>query len=450
MEYYNIPKENLIFMEDPFSLNNKNINFQIKVQHKILFILSKVPIVKRFIHQKYSKLLFESLVLHYLKKNKECIKDVYPQKDTIYTKVHHDLLKLLIQHNVVNLQILQKHFQIEYFDQNLISCDNDMRNKIDYQCNRISESLGINHTYNHSILSNEALWNSFYLSEIFVLLKYDFLVTKFIKSKAIINTTKKLDASLKGMWVSEYLEFESSKCGSLLEAMKMSFLKPDCINNEIIDSLLIKVFSMSPDYLKNDIIENELYIVLRELIFIAGILESNLLTGKNYLPIIDFVNCNLIRNSTLDLIVKILRKNTKNNNYKQYIKVEDDFFVRGGYSFKYGLRTLFKKIIRDRGRIGENFESDLGEPFEQYVINYSKKNLGERFKIFPGFKARHSAQVKGYDIDIVLFDKIFNDYYFIQAKFNVFSLPIFYSERCHFFQTGKFSNGYNKQLLLLK
>jgi hypothetical protein len=449
MKYYTIPKEDLIFMEDPFSLNNENQNFQPLIKHKTLLFLSKIPLIKQFLYLKYPKQLFESLVFLYIVKNKKCIKEIYPQENSIYKKISHDLHKHIIQHNHTNLETLTKHFRIGFLDKTLVSCDNDIWNKIDYNCNRITESLKVKHAYNYSILDNEKLWNSFYLSELYVLLKHKFVDVKFFGNNLLINSTKKLDVSLKGMWVSEYLEFLSATNDCLL-AKSMSFNNTDERNNDIIDSLLIKVFSIHPEYLESNILERDMYIVLRELIFIASILESNLLTDKNYLPIVDFVNSDFIRNSTVDLVVKILRKVTKRNNYKQYIKIDDDFFVRGGYSFKYGLRTLFKKIIRDRRHIDKDFEKDLGKLFEQYVINYTKTNLKGRFEVFPKFEPSLNAQVRGYDIDMVLFDKIFNEYYFIQAKFNVFNLPIFYSERCHFFQTGKFSKGYNKQLLFLK
>ncbi|CAH9064273.1 hypothetical protein PSECIP111854_03408 [Pseudoalteromonas sp. CIP111854] len=462
MLYENKDIKLLEFVDNPIN----NIDYLIvrkssaSLQAKVLY---RFPSLRKFIRERDARIIFEDLYGSYLKDAKKFIVNLKPVASNFHNQS--DLEKIMGE--------FTEFFRIGLlFDQNCEIADFDedlaityiranLLTKLEYHCNRVTESFDLTEDYFYSIASNEKLWVSFFLSEVYLLLSNNIFQLSFKGDEIIFKLNKKFEGRMKVYWISEILE-SNSKISDMKAYHDISILldKNRTVPKEVaevsIDYILDKVFSINPKYLTEGVSVNQRYHFLREIIFFSLVLECCLLVGKKPKDRQFFVESDNIRNESLLLIEQQLSSafNARMDNNGGFIyKVSDSFYMRGTLGFKYGLRKFAGALldVKQKQLRGRDFKGELGDFFEKdYVLNYLKELNYLGYTPFDGFKSGNKAEIRGYDIDIVLHDGKNDIYYFIQVKYRFSALPVYLSEQFKFFNDESFKKGYIEQLLTLK
>jgi len=460
MLYENYDKELLKFVDSPI----ENARYLDGIQPPLsLWVKLKyrIPPLRKYISANDAKNIFEHLYASHLSRSSNCADNLSPSSYNPYNieninKICNELNKyfrigLLIESNLTETD---KAIASDYIKINVFT-------KLEYHCNRISESYNLSDDYLQSIVSEENLWISFFLSEIYLLLRCGLLSANFAGGSLAFHTSQAYEKKLSRYWLSEILE-ANSKLSDTKFYMDMSkYLLvnraiPKELVNPVIDNILDKIFSIHVNYVTNDISNNKRYKFLREIIFFSLVLECNSLMGTNSVDRLYFRKGDYISDNTLSYIDNALGalSEAKINNIGGFIhQTTSRSYARGSLSFKYGLRKFAGALLEtmQNDLKGSDFKGGLGDSFEtDYVLNYLKKLDYFGFKPYRGFKAGNKSLIKGYDVDIVLHDSENDIYYFIQVKYRFSALPTYLSERIKFFNEKSFKKGYLDQLVTLK
>ncbi|MFO6425041.1 hypothetical protein [Motilimonas sp. KMU-193] len=426
-------------------------------------ILYRLPPLRKFISERDKRIIFEKLYCSYLKEAKRSIEDLKANPTNLRNQNFiENILEEFTSFFRIGL-LLDKSYDSEVFDEDLASVylRVNLITKLEYHCNRIAESLDLTEDYFHSIASNEKLWISFFLSEAYLLLRNNILSLSFKSNEIIFKPSKTFEGRVKGYWISEILE-SNSKISDMKAYHDISaFLgKNSAIPKEIaetaIDYVLDKVFSINSKYVTRDIRVNQKYLFLRELIFFSLVLECCSLLGKGSKERQFFLESSNITNESLLFIDQQLStaSDARIDNKEGFVyKVSDSIYKRGSLGFKYGLRKFAGILlgVKQKQLKGRDFKGELGDFFEvDYVLNYLKELDYFGYTPFDGFKSGNKAEIKGYDVDIVLHDSKNDIFYFIQVKYRFSALPTYLSEQFKLFNEESFKKGYLKQLLTLK
>lgn len=430
------------------------------LQAKILY---RFPSLRKFISERDKRIIFEHLYSSYLKEAKKSIGDLKPTPNNLQNQ---NFIENILEEFTGFFRIgllFDNSYEPEGFGEDLaiMYLRVNLLTKLEYHCNRITESFDLTEDYFHSIASNEKLWISFFLSEAYLLLRNNIFNLSFKGNEIIFKLNKTFESRVKGFWISELLESNSKISDMKVYHDISAFLgKNRTIPKEIadasIDYILDKVFSINSKYITRDISVNQRYLFLRELIFFALVLECCSLVGNNSKDRQFFLESENIRNESLLFIDQQLSSASDariDNNGGLVYKASDSIYKRGSLGFKYGLRKFAGVLldVKQKQLKGRDFKGQLGDYFEiDYVLNYLKELDYFGYTPFDGFKSGNKAEIKGYDVDIVLHDSKNDIFYFIQVKYRFSALPTYLSEQFKLFNEESFKKGYLKQLLTLK
>ncbi|WP_374972611.1 hypothetical protein [Spongiibacter marinus] len=452
----------LEFVANPISnieyiyAEEKNTSLQAK-------ILYRLPPLRKFISERDKRIIFENLYGSYLNEAKRSIEDL---KAIPTNFLNQNFIENILERFTSFFRIgllLDESCDPEGFDENLAAMylRVNLLTKLEYHCNRIAESFDLAEDYFYSIASNEKLWISFFLSEVYLLLRKNILSLSFKGNEIIFKSSKKFESRVKGYWISEVLESSSNISDMKAYHDISAFLgKNSAIPKEIaeasIDYVLDKVFSINSKYVTRGIGVNKKYLFLREVIFFSLVLECCSLLGKNSKDRRFFIESSNITNESLLFIDQQLSaaSDARIGSKGGFVyKASDSIYKRGSLGFKYGLRKFAGILlgVKQKQLKGRDFKGELGDFFEvDYVLNYLKELDYFGFTPFGGFKSGNKAEIKGYDVDIVLHDSKNDIFYFIQVKYRFSALPTYLSEQFQLFNEESFKKGYLKQLLTLK
>jgi len=131
-----------------------------------------------------------------------------------------------------------------------------------------------------------------------------------------------------------------------------------------------------------------------------------------------------------------------------FIQFKGSNIAQRNLSFRYGLRRIVGRMfdLPKSGSTLRDFKGDLGKSFQKYVLDELESLNYMGYKSFEGFKHGSKSPIKGYDIDLILYDEQMNIYYFIQAKYWFSLSPTYLSERFKFFNGDKMQDGITRQL----
>lgn len=449
------------FVDNPVN----NIDYLFKLQSPLSLrskILYLFPFFRKFISAQDSKKIFEHLFSLYLKETLEEIKNLKPYlHDTHDPDYSEKIFKEFT--NFFNIGFVFDHDDFIDLDKDSVMSflKTNLLTKLNYHCNRISESFDLAEDYYYSIATNEKLWLSFFLSEVYLLLKSNVFRLILDKNNIIFKLNNRFDESIKGYWISETLEDSSKMADSKVFSLILPHIEkdgtiPNELANVVINYILDKVFSINTRYISKAMNVNQKYLFLREVIFFSLILECYMYIGKYFISREYFLKSKNISNESLLFIEQELYDicDDRINNIGGFIhRVAPSSYKRGSLSFKYGLRQFagFMLNAKQKQLGNTDFKGEIGNLFERdYVLHYLKDIGYFGYVPFDGFKAGNKSEVKDYDIDIVLYDNKNNIYYFIQVKYKFSALPTYFTEQCKLFNDKEFRKGYMKQLLSLK
>nr|UXB94871.1 hypothetical protein [Pseudomonas syringae] len=329
--------------------------------------------------------------------------------------------------------------------------------RLEYTCNRVAESLQLRAVHNLSILGHSRLWTSYYLSEQYFLIAQG-LMTARLKGKALfIMPTKKLQDRIKGHWLAEMMEADSKLRDSrvLLEYALILQKKgqlPLEMRELLIAFTMDKCLSIHVDYLSEDLANHPVFKRLKEVVYFAVHLELRAIVGKRSTPETELQNC--VSAETVHWINSALSGLTPTlDSASSFVEYKGGHYIRDALSFKYGLKKFVGFLIANptKPHKGKDFGQVLGMGFEvDYIKNYIRDINDPRFEVHGEFKPGNNAQMKDYDIDLVLHDREDDIYYFIQVKYLMSDFPIYLSEQCRLFTRAQFKKGFLQQLGVLK
>ncbi|MCU5774787.1 hypothetical protein N5923_21455 [Erwiniaceae bacterium BAC15a-03b] len=462
MIYQHIDRELFEFISNPIKnrcyLTERPASLSIAAR-----ILYNVPFLRKFINDKDAMAIFERRYAAYLTEASAATQSLAPG--------HHDVRDE--KYISVIMNNFTRFFKIGVLfanDDDFSQADKKLANghitanlltKLEYHCNRITEAFDLSDDYLHSISANEKLWISFFLSEVYLLLKCNIFTLNLNGNDIFIESGEEFKQKVRGYWISEILEANSKTSDikafiDLASALTRRKTLPADLANASIDYILDKVFSINPNYITPAVSANEKYQFLREVIFFSLILECNFLSGSHAVDRQYFLNSKHIRDKSLQFIEQHLlpASDARLNNEGGFIcQSGDSGYKRAGLSFKYGLRKFCGMLLQAQqdNLKGKDFKGELGDFFEvDYILNYLKKLNYFGYTPHAGFKSTNKSEIKGYDVDIVLHDSRNDIYYFIQVKYRFSALPTYFSEQFMFFNEDSFKKGYVNQLITLK
>lgn len=330
--------------------------------------------------------------------------------------------------------------------------------KLGYTCNRITENLRLPSSYNFSILQHSRLWLAYYLSESLFLMAQGLMLGHFRNGHLVLRFSPLLERELKSYWLSEVSEYHSNSADQRqLQTLQQTLVQlghlPPPQSTFLVDLLLDKCLSIHAQYIQGELKNSPLYQYLRDIVYIAGHLQIRALCGQQRTHYSEFAH--QVSPATLSLMASALSSAEAPpfNSPQNFIQVQDGFYLRGALNLKYGLKKVVGHLLIKQKNPGskEDFGNTLGNNFERdYIVNYIRALESERYKVYGELKAGNHAQVKGYDVDLVLHDQAHDQYYFIQVKYRLRDQPTYLSEQYQLMFRDDFHRGYAKQLLILK
>lgn len=330
--------------------------------------------------------------------------------------------------------------------------------KLEHTCNRVTESLKLNHTHQRSILEHPRLWVAYYLSEVYFLMRLGLMEAHFQGRALRITPSSTLWASLKSHWLSEIFESSSRNTDRYALADPAKVLAQhgyltSTDREAFVDYLLDKCLSIHPDYLSAKVKAHPNYALMRSVVYFAAHVEMKVMAEHRTVSRAELSR--YIDRAHLDVIDSILaaRREPTLDSPTCFVRRSGDRYERGEVYFKYGLKLLLGALPRNIPGAGKqgDFGDLLGKYFERdYLKNYLRKIGHSRWETHGEFTPGNNAKIQGYDIDLVLHDRQHDQYYFIQVKYSLAKLPIYLAEQCDFFMNASFQKGVLRQLLILK
>ncbi len=324
-----------------------------------------------------------------------------------------------------------------------------------YHVDRISERYKIKREILLGIDSS-ILISSMLLSEIYVFVKSGYINVRKLKEGFKLELAEPAEKFHVAHGLSELLEDKSNFAdqGYLDKAtslMNRRYIQLE-VASEIIDQAFDKVLSIKPMFLSESAKSSKHFLFIRECIAIMTFTECFKLKGFD-IPVSFFIENNLCRSESLNFLISNLSKLNKfEGAHFDALRFDGSSFKAGNLGFELATRHITymasklysqeESLKKELIKFGDIFERDY---IYQYLSNLDVK----RFKIYPSINPNNNAEIKGYDIDLVIEDQLFEQFYFVQVKYRTKWLPKFYSERCWELTTGILKD-YERQLRVFK
>lgn len=452
--FYDCKDENLInFISNP--IDNIDILERKVSNNKILFTLSKISIFNNIIKSLYPKLFFEKELLLLLKSSKIEIQKLKETKETNENFCPKTILNLSKNYiDIINSFNIHPKVEDEYKFETLAI-------KIEYTLDRIKENHNLfSRNIEMEIIKKDVIVISYFLTEVFYYINIGVLDLIYNKKKYIVNITKDNVLRLKAYWLSEILEYntkikDKNELQNFYLEIKSKNKISRTLSNKITSYIFDKILYIQPKYFENNFLKTKEFIFFQQIVLFSSIIECFSINGQKIIHIKKLVKMSIFDNELIAFLIKNL------NNEKEpffFIKYKNNKFYRGTLEFKYGTRNFIGKMmnlkldeLKKQGLNSSDFGGIIGVAFEkQYVVNFLQTRLKEyRIETYGEFRPNTNAKIKGYDADLVLYDKKLEIYYFIQVKFNIYSQQTFLHERIKYYNGNKNKEGID-QLLVLK
>lgn len=446
-------------------LDDNLINFAFDpIQNKKILGVPSTPIIRIINYcrnfllpyktdmEEFEEFLFSTIIR--AEKKIQTLKDTPPTDeydgDTIKTlkKVKEYLRVMVAVHKDKASDIVYRNAIYDYIDRQIITM-------FGYHIDRISERYKIKREL---LLLGDCslLISSMILSEIYVFVKSGYIGVRKLKGGFVLELKDLAEPYRRAHGLSELLESKSIDLDNyyLMQAtclMDRRYIFPE-LANETIDQVFDKVLSIKPKYLSDTVKSSSHYLFIRECVAIMTFTECFKLKGFE-IPVSFFIDNKLCRHESLDFIVSHLHElNMLEGKYFNTLTFDGSSFASGNLEFKLATRHLVYVASRLISK-DDNVKKELikfGDIFEKdYIYRYLQSVNKDRYKIYPSINPNNNAEVKGYDIDLVIEDKLFEQFYFIQVKYRTKWLPKFYSERYWELTTGLLKD-YERQLRVFK
>ncbi|MDF3123488.1 hypothetical protein [Rheinheimera sp. 1928-s] len=333
--------------------------------------------------------------------------------------------------------------------------DNQLLVTFGYNVDRLSERYGIKRE--HFLLIDGAIViSAMMLSEIYVFVKSGYISIRKLKGGFELTLKDSTVPYHKALGVSELLEKKSTDADefTLYSATSMmnSGYVPLDVAEHTIDEVFDKVLSIQPKYLSDEAKASEHYRFIRECVAIMAFTQCFKLRGQD-IPAKFFFDNQLCRPESLTFICNNLRSlNSLKGNHFSALDFDGRSFKPGDLEFSIATRhfvfaaseLLSTKVDTKNELIkfGDVFEKD-------YIYRRIQSINPARYQIYPSLNPNNNAEIKGYDIDLVIEDKMFDQFYFVQVKYRTKWLPKYYSERYWELNKGLLQS-YERQLRIFK
>lgn len=325
-----------------------------------------------------------------------------------------------------------------------------LSNKIGYHCDRICESLDLVVEKSMNIISDRNLWLAYYLSELCFLIERGLLFVKIYFNNIYIYPTAEFGRVLKRYWFSETMENTSIEAekqffNTLFSELDFGVL---IYSKELMDSavdlIIDKVFSIRKDYLSSEYKESENYELLRSVVAISILIETSSLRKVPYLDFRLIEQCPYISEKACHLFRTSVSLEIEKKAIGELIHKTELGYVRGYLDYKYGLKKLVDKVLQNplRPKSEQNWGEKLGVEFEEkYLLKYINDVKYKHYKALPGIKSKGKEKIKGYDVDLIIYDTERMHYYFVQVKYVTHELPKYFTEQYTFYNDKKIQKG---------
>ncbi|GFD71832.1 hypothetical protein ACI7YQ_14145 [Alteromonas marina] len=341
-----------------------------------------------------------------------------------------------------------KHAILKYIDDQIVV-------SFSYQVDRLSERYKIKREH-FLLVDSSVVVSAMILSEIYAFIKAGYLCVQKLKGGFQLELNDAAHHYREAHGISELLEDKSNKsdCFNLYQAtswMNLRYTPPE-LASHLIDEVFDKVLSIKPRYISDEVKSSKHYRFMRECVAILTFAECFKLRGFD-VPATFFIENKLCRSDSMSIIINNLRElNTLEGKHFSALTFDGKSFKSGNLEFKLATRhvaynsskllTRDADVKKDLIKFGDIFEKD-------YIFRYVQSLDPARYHVYPSISPNNNAQVKGYDIDLVIEDKSFNQFYFVQVKYRTKWLPKFYSERYWELNTGILKD-YERQLRIFK
>lgn len=454
MIYENIELEMIKFLDNPFDQvqfveRNKNENVR-KNFSKYLTIFRKKSNLEKF----------EVFLIDKLQTAQTEINLLHPQVRTSKPGNFHEILIKKLKDFISIRTHFSTQDEYNYYGRSVVENFwlEQLLTKFEYHVNRLSEHSNLGEEYLLPLIENKNIWVSFYLSEIYFFCKNGLLDVSYKKGSFKFFLANGVEEThIKPYWLTEVLESLSQKSDQkmLYEFAKaIHIANPEYVANELVLQVLDKVFSIKEQFLDESTLESEKFKCMKEYICLYSVLAGFCLSGVNKVRLQYFFDNKLIRHSTASFVQKYLGQlDAKFNGVYSSIKFIGNEVELGNLEFKVGIRHFVGGLLNSKQRElkGTDFPGLLGDIFDKnYVFNYLSGLKNKDWTLYTDFKAGTGADVKGYDVDIVIKDNLTLKFYFIQVKYLLSALPRFLVERINTLRRNPLKKGFDPQLLSLK
>lgn len=333
--------------------------------------------------------------------------------------------------------------------------DNQLSVIFSYHVDRLSERYGIKREQ-FLLIDGAIVISAMILSEIYVFVKSGFISIRKLKGGFELALKDSALPYHNARGVSELLEEKSMQANihSLHHATSMmnSARVLPSVAEDTIDEVFDKVLSIQPKYLSDEVKESEHYRFIRECVAIMTFTKCFNLRGRDT-PATFFGENKLCRSESLTFISNNLYLlNAVEGKYFSALNFDGRSFKPGNLEFSIAIRHfVFAAAKLMSAKLNNKKELlKFGDVFEKdYIFRRVQSIDPTRYQIYPSLNPNNNAEIKGYDIDLVIEDKMFEQFYFIQVKYRTKWLPKFYSERYWELNTGLLKD-YERQLRVFK
>jgi len=265
----------------------------------------------------------------------------------------------------------------------------------------------------------EKLISFFYMNEILFYISNNNVEIK--KTKNIISISPKEDEYryLQRRWFAYTWEEESKKANIGLSIFANLTIPKDRIADavrKLSDLYMDKVFSLHPDYISTQNKRKEQYIFLCNLCNFFSLLHicpnNKILKNDPILKQLGLTKNNFIK--------ELEQINTTLTTLDKGFFIEDNIYVLDDTLDLYNVLKMYL-IVKYQKNLS-NISAKFGKMFEEYIKIYIQKNAHADYKLVSD-NIDFNEEGINVDIDLTLYDKNRNFYYFIQAKYAISNKP---------------------------
>lgn len=333
--------------------------------------------------------------------------------------------------------------------------DNQLGVTFSYHVDRLSERYGIKREY-FLLIDGAIVISAMILSEIYIFVKSGFISIRKLKGGFELTLKDSTVPYRNALGISELLEKKSNEADMNMlhdatSMMNSAHVLPS-VSDGIVDEVFDKVISIQPKYLSDEVKESEHYRFIRECVAIMTFTQCFSLRGRDT-PAKFFIDNQLCRSESLTFICKNLQSlNALEGIHFNALSFDGRSFKPGNLEFSIATRHFVFAAAKLMSAKLDNKKEliKFGDIFEKdYIFKRVQSIDPKRYQIYPGLNPNNNAEIKGYDIDLVIEDKMFDQFYFVQVKYRTKWLPKFYSERYWELNTGLLKD-YERQLRVFK